>query len=203
MTEEEINAELDKARQRIRHLNAFKIGPVVEPVIHYENDTEPAISDTLVDAFREGKNIEGGDYHYQGELVGVSVGGALVTREAWRIDPRNPQAAEEIERLRKQAEAARAVEETERVLLAELKATQQRTEVALFHGDKQITDWVPFADGKIPATEEWLEKKRHDRLVSSFVTMRTRKGHNVAAEPRLQEHVVTTYTYTWTWRVMG
>lgn len=102
MTEDEIKAEIAEQRRlakeaaapfeaRAAYLKSLLDGPGVTPVIHYmryHSELEKEhYEDDLVSAFHYCEAlIDSGN----GAPIGVSVGGAMVTREAWRSDPRRP-----------------------------------------------------------------------------------------------------------------
>jgi hypothetical protein len=74
------------------------------------------------------------------------------------------------------------------------------TDVALFRGDEQVTDWVAFEAGTvlIPAEVYTRAEVHNFRLAMIKLQMRDRDGTVIArAAPSLHEQVVTTYYATW------
>lgn len=85
----------------------------------------------------------------------------------------------------------------------ELRKVQQETLVALFDGDTQVTDWAPFAEGKAPVFDNWLDPRREHEQYHAMnqMTMRTQDGNKVRASTSVQEKVTKSYAITWrtTW----
>ena len=69
--------------------------------------------------------------------------------------------------------------------------------VALFHGNVQVTEWVPLSSGKAPVLDEYLAGGKNRVRNLPFLQLRTQRGGTVAADTGVQEHVVTTYAITW------
>lgn len=84
-----------------------------------------------------------------------------------------------------------------------LRKVQQETLVALFDGDTQVTDWAPFAEGKAPVFDNWLDPRREHEQYHAMnqMTMRTQDGNKVRASTSVQEKVTKSYAITWrtTW----
>jgi hypothetical protein len=75
---------------------------------------------------------------------------------------------------------------------------QAETMVALFHGDTQVTDWVPFLAGKVPVPDEWVKSHKYALNLMPALRLRMQNGNGIsAARTHVQEHVVKSYLITW------
>lgn len=149
-----IRAEMAQLRERLRKLHATLRGPRVSVDIHWGGHT---ISDscTLAEAFAWESDI-------YGEPTGVTVGGCLITREAWEIDGRNPEAAEEIARREKAAAEKVAAEEAKRAKKAALEVWRQQVRMALYIDDTRVTDWVLLDEGAFDLPAMYLDIDGHE-----------------------------------------
>lgn len=189
----QIRAEMAQLQERLHKLHATLEGPRVELEVRWCDGHVTSYSGTLAEAFASDDEI-------YGEPVAVNAGGCWITREEWEIDPRNPDAAEEIQR-----RADRAAEETRKAAEkaakeAELERWRQETMVALFDADTdtQVSEWVPFATGKAPVPDEWVKGNKLARNIMPTLQLRMQNGNGVsAARPSVQEVITKTYAITW------
>lgn len=191
MSEESIQAEMAQLRARLNQLHAALEGPRVSLEIRWRGGHKASYPYTLVEAFAWDSDL-------YGKPIEVSVGGCVITRDEWKTDPRNPEAAEEIRRREEKAaaeaaKAAQAVADLERT-----KKFQQELQVALFDGDTQVSDWVSFAEGKIALSDEWVKHHNFSQNTGPRLKLRTKDGASVSsANASVQEYITKTYSIAW------
>ncbi|HEY2085479.1 MAG TPA: hypothetical protein VGH54_05520 [Mycobacterium sp.] len=191
MSEEQIKAEMEQLQARLHQLYATLEGPRVTLEVRWRSGYKSYYARTLAEAFAQDDDL-------YGRPAEVRVGGCVITREEWKTDPRNPEAAEEIRRREEKAaaEAAKAAK-----VVADLERTkkfQQELQVALFDGDTQVSDWVSFAVGKIALSDEWVKHHNFSQNSGPKLKLRTKDGASVAsANASVQEYVTKTYAIAW------
>lgn len=149
----EIRKMMDQA-MRLRHIID---GPRVDVEIYRDGHPRQS-SCTLVEAFEQDDDL----YGYPRR---VSVGGAVITREEWEIDPRNPEAEDEIARRENAAAAKKAAQEAKAAKKAALEAWRQQVKMALYVDDTRVTDWILLTEGAFDLPAMYLDIDGHENPV--------------------------------------
>lgn len=154
--EESIKAEIRQLQERLHKLYSILEGPRVGVEIEWcDGHTTSSFASTLAEAFAR-------DDEMYGDPTGVGVGGCWITREEWEIDPRNPEAAEEIARREKEAAKKAAAEEAKRAKKAATEAWAQQVKMALYIDDTRVTDWVLLNEGAFDLPAMYLDIDGHE-----------------------------------------
>lgn len=146
----EQNGIIDRAVERRCTLRAMLRGPRVEVEISWHDCYTDHDDCTLAEAFQ----LEDDLY---GSPTKVSVGGAEITSEQWRFDPRNPQYRENVDRVHGHA----LTENAERDRQAGVRRAQADTIAAPFSGQDRVGPWVPYVRGWAETYPGWSGEVTH------------------------------------------